>query len=254
MQKTGNYIMSSQQGLKNMPKFNYYISNIGDGNIGFNNYCSPEDTILNRDNLMKKFGFSLNNLVAMRQVHSRNVELIDSSLMGRGARSPEDAIIDADAMITSTKGIVLMAQSADCSLISIYDSVNSVIGVVHAGWRGVVNGIVPKTIDIMKKNYGSSLENLRVIISPHAHVCCYEVGEELRKEFYMFPEEIYRKDRAKLFIDIEKALHWQINSYGVPSNNILPNNICTICNEQYFSYRRQGIVSAGRFGMFVWME
>lgn len=229
-----------------MTDFNFYISNISDGNIGFNNFCSQEETIFNRSRILEKLGFTIKDLVFMQQIHGSRVQIVD-------VKSSNEALIDTDGIITNIPGIVLMAQSADCALVSLYDSLNNVIGLVHVGWRGVVNGIIPKTIDIMKKKYGTNLKDISIRFSPHAQPCCYEVGEELKNEFFMFPEDVFQKGRENYYLDIGKAIFWQICSYDIPEENIIPSNLCTICSKDYFSYRRDG-QNAGRFGMFVWLD
>src|SRR6185437_15149676 len=59
----------------------------------------------------------------------------------------------------------------------IHDPKRHVVAAVHAGWRGAVAGIVPKTLALLKSRFGSRLEHVRISIGPSAGVCCYEVDE-----------------------------------------------------------------------------
>ena len=71
----------------------------------------------------------------------------------------------------------------------LHDPVQRVVAAVHAGWRGAVAGIVPKTVALLVKRFGATVERLRMAIGPSAGPCCYEVDEPvLARLREVFPE------------------------------------------------------------------
>jgi len=82
----------------------------------------------------------MQNLILMQQVHGNNVVIVDSKDIGT-------TIPDCDAIITSDSKVTLGVRVADCLPISVTDIKGRAMGIIHAGWRGLDNGIIGKTIE-----------------------------------------------------------------------------------------------------------
>ena len=141
-----------------------------------------------------------------------------------------------------------MVLGADCNLIIIIDMKKRAIGVVHAGWKGTLNGILTKTLTSFKKNFNSSAEDIFVFFGPSIRDCCYKVDKELIdrfKERFNKEDYYYRKDKD-FFLDIVKLNLIHLKDFGIQKDNILDVGQCTNCSKGFFSYRRKDIT--GRQG------
>lgn len=170
---------------------------------------------IDRAKLQAKVGDK--KLIFMKQVHGDKVEVVDRHSLAK----------ECDAMITNDPGVALCVVVADCIPVILEDRVKGVVGVAHAGREGSYKGIVKKTIGMMKKEF--SCRDIRVIFGPSIKKCCYEVGAEVVGGF----EEFTCRENGKLFLDLVA-----LNIKGLEGVEVIP--ICTSCDENYFSFRRDG--------------
>ncbi|MEW6570779.1 MAG: peptidoglycan editing factor PgeF [Nitrospirota bacterium] len=176
------------------------------------------------------FHIAKENIFFPVQRHSDTIFILESDMRPR----------IADAVITARRGILIGVKVADCVPILLLDEKRSVIGAVHAGWRGSAAGIVKKSILLMIDRYESCPEDILVAIGPG--IKCYEVGSEVKEavekttgegEYYCRSEQ-----NGKFFLDLSHANMLQVVSLGVPVQNIWISGECTYCNsEKYYSYR-----------------
>ena len=185
--------------------------------------CIDQD---NRKTLVSLFDLDTKQIVIPKQSHSNNVVIC----------SKPGAINNTDGIITGDKNLVLTIQVADCIPIFLVDPVSNNFGMIHAGWRGIVNGIV--SIGIHKLvQLDAKPKNIEVILGPSIRQCCFEVGPEVSKKFdSSYIKET--KDHRKL-IDLQCAVTQEMIVMGIRRNKIIDANECTFCNnEKYYSYRR----------------
>ena len=99
-------------------------------------------------------------------------------------------------MITSTPGLLLAIQTADCLPVILVDPEHHAVGVFHAGWRGTVQRIVEKGVGEMHRRFGTRARELRAAVGPGIQGCCYEVGEEVRTRFesqFAYADKLFRE-------------------------------------------------------------
>ena len=202
-------------------------------NLAFHVGDNSENVIQNHLALAKQMGYQHSDLVHMRQIHSDKIIIVDPDI--HNFENPPEC----DALITDKVNIPLMVMTADCTPVLLFDSVQNVIAVVHAGRAGAVEAIVPKTIKKMGSDFGSKLENITVVLGPSIHGCCYEVGEKIAKEVitdgYDFAV-IYRDERY--YLEVNAIIHKQLEKSGIKKENIENIDICNACeNRDFFSYR-----------------
>jgi YfiH family protein len=181
-------------------------------------------------------------LLSVRQVHGTDALVVDRSL------SSDDRFDGGwDALVTDQPGVMVAVRTADCVPVLVHDPKRRVVAAIHAGWRGAVAGIVPKTMALMRSRFGSDPAQLHVSIGPSAGACCYEVDEpvldKLRREFQPWERVVreYKGDTARL--DLKSLIREQVRQVGTRSDAITAVNLCTICHEDlFFSYRREGKV------------
>lgn len=228
--------------------FNYYFSNKKDGNVSC--YAGSGDVLANRVILLNKIGYCLDDLVVMNQTHSSSFKVVSKEDKAKGAVSINDAIDNVDALITYEKDTVLMVQGADCPLLAVFNQEKEVLAVIHSGWKGTEKGVIPNVLSYMKDEMGCNHENTKVIVSPFAKKCCYEVTEEF-KLFFLRKDDAFLYKDNKIYFDLGLIIHEQLLGFGI--NNIKFDSTCTICGNEYFSYRKEG-QNAGRFGLLAWMN
>ena len=210
-----------------------YIAVLSKG-IDINAY---DITLEYRENIEKDFfkyiNFNINKAVFMHQVHKNNVVKIDESnihLFG----GKEKLVEGADALITNLKNTPLVVQTADCAPIILYCDESKSMAAIHSGWRGTVQNITKKTIDLMKKEYNANPSNMYAYIAPYIAQKDYEVGDEV---------DVHFKNKAminnKWHIDNGLEIKSQMIECGILENNIEISNINTY-DEYCYSYRRDG--------------
>ena len=204
-------------------------------------------------------------LVTLKQVHSDAIHCV---------QEPPEPQITGDGLITSTAGLVLAVQTADCLPVLLADPVNRTVGAFHTGWRGTLARIVEKGVGRMQQEFGSDPENLLAAIGPGIHQCCYRVGEELRGQFesqFTYAGELFcevsdsdpvhRKypllfltARApghselgpELHLDLVEANRRQLLDAGVTVENIEALSQCTACNAGLLFSHRAELGKTGR--------
>ncbi|MEN8148009.1 MAG: peptidoglycan editing factor PgeF [Campylobacterota bacterium] len=202
-------------------------------NLAFHVGDNTDDVIRNHQKLAQQMEYDYPSLIHMRQIHSDKVVTVDSAL------HHFDSPPECDALITDEPNTPLMVMTADCTPVLLFDSVQNVIAVVHAGRVGAVKGIVPKTIEKMCHNFGSKIEDINVLLGPSIHGCCYEVGETIAREVigegYGFAV-ITKED--SYYLEVNAIIKKQLEAIGIKKEKLEDLNICNACeNQDFFSYR-----------------
>lgn len=145
-----------------------------------------------------------------------------------------------DGVMTQSSGLTLRVFTADCVPVFLMDPVQRAVGLVHAGWRGVRKGIVRTVIRNLGRAYRSRPQDICVAFGPHIGVCCYEVGPEVAAVFQGTRCAVSRDDPAvkRRMLDLSAVLYSQVLGAGVHRKKITMAPGCTVCDKNYFSYRR----------------
>ena len=203
------------------------------------------DILHNRLQLSQHFGRVSYHYIVAQQTHSDHIHIVTQQHT-QGWREECTAIADCDALITSQRNVVLTILTADCVPILLYDPVQKVIAIVHAGWKGTAAKIAAKTVTKMATHFGSDASNILAGIGPAIGKCCYEVGEDVAKYFSEYPYG-YSQKKSKYMLDLPHINETQLCHVGVLKSNIVRSGICTACNvARFFSYRKEQGCS-GRF-------
>ena len=175
-------------------------------------------------------------LVRPKQVHGNQVLTVSAAA--------EHARAEADAVVTSTRGVAPTVITADCLPIVIAS--RSAVAVVHAGWRGLDAGVIANAVGALRELGGGVMN---AAIGPGAGVCCYEVGDDLHRRFNAHCQDFHRGRN----LDLKAIARVQLMEAGVA--RIHDTAICTICGdpELTFSYRREG-PETGRQAAIAWLS
>jgi polyphenol oxidase len=196
--------------------------------------ASPFLTPVQKDFLSREAGAPVATLAWAKQTHGSDIVIVDQSF------SP-DPLKDADALMTDRVGVPIAVRTADCLPIFIFDPVHRAIAVVHAGWKGTQKEIFKETYRTMQAKYKTDCEDILVAFGPAIRSCCYEVGREFTQNF---PEAVAVRG-GKLYMDLIKANREQLYDLGVERHQLFDCRVCTSCDRNYFSFRRDG-EKAGR--------
>ena len=186
-----------------------------------------------RKGLSTLVGLNPNHVVNPKQIHSPEVKFV---------YTPGE-IAATDALISKSNSIVLSIQVADCIPLFLADPLNGIIGLVHAGWRGIEKRIISDTVNIMVQK-GGSRKGIIAFMGPSIRQCCFEIGPEVSKKFPI--DCLINGNQDRSFLDLQQVATNQLIDSQVLDKNILSSEECTKCNpDKYFSYRRSG-AKAGR--------
>lgn len=182
-------------------------------------------------------------MLSVKQVHGTEALVVDRTL------SAADRFEGGwDALVTDQPGVMVAVRTADCVPILMHDPTHGVVAAIHAGWRGAVEAIVPKTLALLEARFGSNPKQVRLSIGPSAGACCYEVDdpvlERLRQGGGNWEKVVRFQGEGKAKLDLKGLIKEQALAYGATPQAITTVNLCTICHEDlFFSYRREGKVN-----------
>ena len=191
-----------------------------------------------RRSFAKKAGFDPKGLVIPKQTHSTNVSFAKSV----------DSIENCDGVFTDKKDIVCSIQVADCMPIYFAHCSKNVYGLVHAGWRGLVYGILESTSQLIFEN-GYKQHDFEVFIGPSIQKCCFEIRDDIVGNFKIgcvTPTQ----ENGKYNVDLQYQACREMIQMGFKKNQIKVSTECTYCSqEKYHSFRRDGKDSGRMIGL-----
>ena len=170
-----------------------------------------------------------------------------------GADSDLNAAPQADAMWTDQPGLALAIQSADCVPVVMTDTLGTVVGAAHGGWRGLVAGVLPELVRAMS----AKPSDLHAWVGPCIGPTYFEVGEDVwRPVEHICAEAVYphSTDSRKRLVDLPLLAQRQLQAGGVRS--VSQSGLCTYASAAFYSHRQathaqgQG-AQTGRMATFV---
>ncbi len=202
-------------------------------NCGINSKDNKENVIQNINIVSKKLNCEKKPIVALNQNHGNKVVCFNNQ------EDIKNKII-GDAIVTTLKNVGISVLTADCVPILFYNPKKKIVGCVHAGWKGALNGIIENTVDKFLE-LNSNTRDLVTAIGPCINHQHYEVGHDFYNKFVD-----QNKNNQQFFIVLnDKKYLFNIRSYinakliRLGINNIDHIEMDTFSNkENFFSYRR----------------
>lgn len=177
------------------------------------------------------------NLLYLNQVHGRDI--LELPAGGSGA-FPQG--VEADAVITNRKHLVVMIKQADCQGIILYDHEVGAVAAVHCGWRGSVLNILGSVVERMVSRFACSRSRLTAAIGPSLGPCC----AEFKSYREIFPEDFRSSMIRENYFDLWQISRRQLLEAGLEEEHIETARVCTVCRtDLFFSYRKER--TTGRF-------
>lgn len=207
-------------------------------NLSFARGDAEKNVFTNFNIISNELRFDISDIIMGKQEHTTNVRYVCSKDK-QGFDIKNSRYEDTDGFITDDPGVVLATSHADCVPIYIYDENSRTIAMLHAGWKGSLNNILNKALNMMT----DVRKNIKIGIGASISQNNYEVGEELAqkvKEKFDNKEiqSILKPYNGKYLLDL-----WQVNKLnalysGINDKNITISNLCTYENQEFlFSHR-----------------
>ncbi len=187
-----------------------------------------------RQAVLKASGFD--KIFIPNQKHTNNIYNIDSY-----------SNQEADGLYTDRKKTALGVLTADCIPVVLTDG--EILAVIHAGWRGLFEGILEKGVSKLKQK-----EKAIAFIGPSARICCYQVQEDFLENINKYNIHVdkrhMKKDEDGYRFSLQEVAKDKLKETGI--NHIIDISLCTICKENFFSYRKGDFEE--RILTFAWLE
>ena len=177
--------------------------------------------------------------VWLAQIHSnRAVKAVKTALLEQ-----------ADASYTNESGVVCAVMTADCLPLLICSTDGAQIAAIHAGWRGLLSGVITNTVVAMQQ------QDFLVWLGPAIGPDCFEVGPEVREAFLeksaSFNDAFKQQGNGKWLADIYQLARIELAALGIV--NVYGGTHCTFTeHERFYSYRRES--QTGRMATLIWRE
>lgn len=204
---------------------------------------SRRDVLANREHLKQLAGYNFEP-AWLEQVHGNVVVNADNY----------DSLVAADASFSMTNNKVCVVMTADCLPVLFCDKQGRAVAAAHAGWRGLVGGVLEATLKRLCDELVCSSDQILAWLGPAIGPSAFEVGDEVREAF------IAQHDVELAFIAADKG-HWLMDIYAVARarlnaagvTDISGGEYCTFSDsEHFFSYRRNK--TCGRMASLIWLQ
>ncbi len=212
-------------------------------NLGTHVGDDPDAVAENRRRLAAWAGLSPSAFGWLNQVHGTAVADLD--------RLPPGVIPDADAAVTGQPGRVAVVMTADCLPVLFCTADGRHVAAAHAGWRGLVSGVLEATLDALAGK-GAVRSSVLAWLGPAIGPEAFEVGEEVRDAFLRAQPEAETafspSPAGRWLADLYKLARLRLQRAGV--SHISGGGWCTWSDSRFFSHRRQA--PCGRMATLIW--
>lgn len=239
IKKVNTLITTRMSGYSLAPYNNFNLAtHVGD-NI---NHVNKNRNLLKK--LIKK------NIMWLNQTHSNNVlDLINNKDISNLELNNDAILINSD----NYAGAIL---TADCKVLLITNLNGDFVMAIHAGWQGVINGIINNSIQKLI-SYNYNLNDIYVYFGPSICTKHFEIKDDVKEKFINMNtvnDKFIKANNNKAYnCDLDGIIIEQLISLGLNKNNFSFSNFCTVCrNDLFFSYRKDGVT--GRIASLIWIS
>ncbi len=189
-----------------------------------------------------------------QQVHGQKIVLVNRRKQGCGWLEAETALTETDGLITREKGMPIGVAVADCLPVLLVSSgKRRAVAALHAGWRGLAQGIVSLGVRRFQEQWGIKPQDIRAAIGPGIGPDHFIIqGEVLKALQSQYPEAVAVSQRFEpaASFNLGQAAQIQLAHAGILPRHITVIPECTACHpKKYFSYRRDGKETGRMLGM-----
>lgn len=218
-------------------------------NLGWSVGDDPRAVEENHQRLAAAVGHDRAALRVATQVHGARV--LDTDVVGRDRKS-EPPGSGHDALVARTDGVAIGVRTADCVPILVADRTTGAVAAIHAGWRGVVGGVIDSALDVLVPDR-SARGSLVAAIGPHIRVDRFEVGDDVASQIAKASDPtVVVAGSPRPHVDLARAVRIQLERAGIDAANIDDVGGCTLAEaERFHSHRRDGERSGRMLSVIV---
>ncbi|MBI0328286.1 peptidoglycan editing factor PgeF [Burkholderia plantarii] len=267
-------LVSTRNGGRSAAPYGRWSAAGGDApgglNLGRHTGDEPADVEANRARLLALTGQP--RAAWLEQVHGTKVVRADA-VLARAAELTADpaadpvtdaaaGVVRADASVTDVPGAVCVVMVADCMPVLFCDPDGRAVGAAHAGWRGLVAGIIEDTAQQVATLAGIEASRLRVYLGPAIGPAAFEVGADVEAAFAEAATPAEREASARAFVAIDGApgkyhadlyVLARLRAARLGITEVAGGGACTFTDrERYYSYRRDRVT--GRMAAMIWLD
>ncbi|WP_295698983.1 polyphenol oxidase family protein [uncultured Helicobacter sp.] len=184
-----------------------------------------------------------------QQIHSTQSVVLDKTLesLAQNRGGVSISLGEADGIITQIPYRICVALAADCNPILLYDKAHHAMAVIHAGRKGVFDGILPQVFAKMNALYQTQAADCLLYVGASIRSCCYEVGGDICEEAMNlgFSRNVLKGNR----LDLMACLQEQCENLHIQTHQVEVSPYCSCCDERLYSYRRDK--TTGRYGLLA---
>lgn len=192
----------------------------------------------NRHRLAGALGIDPRKVLIGRQVHAADVVRHQAPTDPPAFADPAPDLPEADGHATDVPGLAPLVFVADCLPVALAGARG--VAMIHCGWRGLASGIVERGVD--------EVEATAAAIGPGIGPCCYEVGEEVLREFEPLGDGV----ATGRMLDLPEVARRLLGRAGVDEVEV--SDLCTSCEPELFFSHRRDDGRTGRQGGLAWIE
>jgi hypothetical protein len=203
-------------------------------NLGLRSGDDVDAVVENRGRVIA--ALDVEPFACVRQKHGARIVRAGPARKGAGFLDPDEALGDADGIVTTSKGVAIAVLAADCVPVALADPGTGRLSVVHAGWRGVAAGILRGALQAF-----ASPGDVRAVIGPAIGPDHYEVGEDVALAVSAATERgaVTSKVGSSLRLDLPATVARILREAGV--TKVEKADECTAClPKRFYSHRRDG--------------
>jgi hypothetical protein len=215
-------------------------------NCGLGSSDKKENVQKNLNFVCQKIGCKDESLITLNQTHSNEVVYFENESSVKNK-------LTGDAIVTKIKNIGIGILSADCAPILLYDPQKEIIGCIHSGWKGALNGIINNTIAKFEE-LNSKIENLIAIVGPCIGKESYEVKINFYEKFVdrnlKYAEFFNKISDERYIFDLRRFINNEIYNLNIKNiENIAMNTF--LKKEFFFSHRRSCLNKEQDYGRCI---
>jgi len=215
-------------------------------NCGLGSADQKGNILKNLNLVSKKIGCKNELLITLNQIHSNKVIYLknENSIKNK---------LTGDAIVTKIKNVAIGILTADCAPILLYDHEKKIIGCIHSGWKGALNGVIKNVVKKFKK-LNSNIDNLLAVVGPCIGKESYEVKTDFYERFVnqnQKYEEFFKKiENNKYIFDLRDFINNEIFDSNI--KNIENIEMDTFSEKEFFySYRRSFLNKEKDYGRCI---
>ena len=214
-------------------------------NCGLGSGDQKENVLKNLNFVSKEIGCKNEFLITLNQTHSNKVIYFEN----------ENSIknkLNGDAIVTKIKNVAICILAADCAPILLYDHSKKIIGCIHSGWKGALNGVIQNTVKKFRE-LNSNTNDLVAVVGPCIGQDSYHVKKDFFTKFITQEpkyEEFFKKNRDEYTFNLRGFINKQISNLNI--KNIENIEMDTFKEKKFFySYRRSCLNKEQDYGRCI---